>query len=107
MKDNELIEKIFIKIKKHDIAMNKDDILKKIKTILEDRLRLKKSIDEVVEMFNSRFPSRFYEDWCYLLKKDSVSDKEIYSFLGTYSILDVVYSCFKQMVCKDIKDNNE
>ena len=107
MKDNELIEKIFLRIKKYDIALNRNDILKKLETILEDRATLKKSIDEVVEMFNSRFPSRFYEDWCYLLKKDSVSDKEIYSFLGTYSILDVVYSCYKQMACKDIKNNNE
>ena len=30
-----------------------------------------------------------------MLKKDSVSDKEIYLFLGTYSILDTVYSIFK------------
>lgn len=96
MKDSELIEKIFLRIKKHDIAMNRNDIMKKLETILEDRARLKKSIDEVVEMFNSRFPSRFYEDWCYLLKKDSVSDKEIYLFLGTYSMLDVVYVNYKK-----------
>ena len=95
MKDEELIEKIFLRIKKYDLALNRNDILKKLETILEDRETLKKSIDEVIEMFNSRFPSRFYQDWRYLLKKDSVSDKEIYSFLGTYSILDTVYSCFK------------
>ena len=95
MKYEELIEKIFLRIKKYDLALNRNDILKKLETILEDRATLKKSIDEVIEMFNSRFPSRFYQDWCYLLKKDSVSDKEIYSFLGTYSILDAVYSCFK------------
>ena len=96
MKDEELKEKIFLRIKKHDIAMNRNDIMKKLETILEDRARLKKSIEEVVEMFNSRFPSRFYEDWCYLLKKDSVSDKEIYLFLGTYSMLDVVYVNYKK-----------
>ena len=95
MKDEELIEKIFLRIKKYDLALNRNDILKKVETILEDRVTLKKSIDEVIEMFNSRFPSRFYQEWRYLLKKDSVSDKEIYSFLGTYSILDTVYSCFK------------
>lgn len=95
MKGNELIEKIFLRIKKYDLALNRNDILKKLETILDDRATLKKSIDEVIEMFNSRFPSRFYQDWCYLLKKDSISDKEIYSFLGTYSILDIVYSCFK------------
>ena len=95
MKDEELIEKVFLNIKKRDIFTTRKDILNKLETILEDRARLKKSIDEVVEMFNSRFPSRFYEDWCYLLKKDSVSDEEIYLFLGTYSMLDVVYSCFK------------
>ena len=95
MKDEELIEKIFLRIKKYDLALNRNDILKKLETILEDRETLKKSIDEVIEMFNSRFPSRFYQEWRYLLKKDSVSDKEIYSFLGTYSILDTVYSCFK------------
>lgn len=98
MKDNELIEKIFLRIKKHDIAMNKDDILKKLETILEDRSKLKKSIDEMVEMFNnSRFPSRFYEDWCYLLKKDNVSDDELYLFFGTYSMLDVVYVNYKKL----------
>lgn len=101
MKDEELKEKIFLRIKKHDIAINRNDILKKLKTILEDRARLKKSIDEVIEMFNSRFPSRFYEDWCYLLKKDSVSDKEIYLFLGTYSMLDVVYVNYKNYKKED------
>ena len=95
MKDEELIEKIFLRIKKYDLALNRNDILKKVETILEDRITMKKNIDEVIEMFNSRFPSRFYQEWRYLLKKDSVSDKEIYSFLGTYSILDTVYSCFK------------
>ena len=101
MKDEELIEKIFLRIKKYDLALNRNDILKKLETILDDRATLKKSIDEVIEMFNSRFPSRFYQDWCYLLKKDSISDKEIYSFLGTYSILDVVYSCFKTNLKKN------
>ena len=100
MKDEELIEKIFLRIKKYDLALNRNDILKKVETILEDRVTLKKSIDEVIEMFNSRFPSRFYQEWRYLLKKDSVSDKEIYSFLGTYSILDTVYSCFKNNLKK-------
>ena len=95
MKDEELKEKIFLRIKKYDLALNRNDILKKVETILQDRATLKKSIDEVIEMFNSRVPSRFYQEWRYLLKKDSVSDKEIYSFLGTYSILDTVYSCFK------------
>ena len=95
MKDEELIEKIFLRIKKYDLALNRNDILKKVENILQDRATLKKSIHEVIEMFNSRFPSRFYQEWRYLLKKDSVSDKEIYSFLGTYSILDTVYSCFK------------
>ena len=95
MKDKELIEKVFFNIKKRDIFTNRKDVLNKLETILQDRETLKKSIDEVIKMFNSRVPSRFYQDWCYLLKKDSLSDKEIYLFLGTYSILDTVYSCFK------------
>ena len=95
MKDEELIEKVFFNIKKRDIITIRKDVLNKLETILQDRETLKKSIDEVIKMFNSRVPSRFYQDWCYLLKKDSLSDKEIYLFLGTYSILDTVYSCFK------------
>ena len=91
--EKELKEKIFLRIKKNNIAINRNDILPKLETILEDRKMLKMSIDEVVKIFfDNKSPGRFYEDWCYLLEKDSVSDDEIYLFLGTYSILDAVYS---------------
>ena len=63
MKDEELIEKVFFNIKKRDIFTNRKDVLNKLETILQDRETLKKSIDEVIKMFNSRDNSRFYQDW--------------------------------------------
>ena len=99
----ELKEKIFLRIKKHNLAINRNDILPKLETILEDRKMLKMSIDEIVKIFyDSRFPGRFYKDWCYLLKKDNVSDDEICLFLGSYSILDAVYSNYKLNLTKEV-----
>ena len=98
----ELKEKIFLRIKKNNLAINRGDILEKLETILEDRKVLKMSIDDVVKVFyDSRFPGRFYEDWCYLLKKNNVSDYEIYLFLGSYAILDAVYCNYKFNLTKD------
>lgn len=100
--EEELKEKIFLRIKKNNLAINRRDILEKLETILEDRKRLKMSIDEIVKAFyDSRFPCRFYTNWCYLLKKDNVSDDEICLFLGSYSILDAVYSDYKLNLIKE------
>lgn len=98
----ELKEKIFLRIKKNNLAINRNDILEKLETILENRTILKMSIDDVVKIFyDSKFPGRFYEDWCYLLKKNNVSDDEICLFLGSYSILDAVYWNYKFNLTKE------